>query len=161
MDRTSIEQMLSSSLQDGKLSRSEKKVLRSVLALDAGESHERDWIRNRTFLTAQESFSGPDAKKAVEWLEDVMGLLVSAERPGRQQSTEDVAEVHFSPGNDCRHRIQELLRGATSNVDICVFKITDDRITDAERRMVEAAGVDLIVVDPRQPAHRKETSATA
>ncbi|WP_267427049.1 DeoR/GlpR family DNA-binding transcription regulator [Methylobacterium sp. GC_Met_2] len=39
--------------------------------------------------------------------------------------------------------------------------ITDDRITDAERRMVEAAGVDLIVVDPRQPARRKETSATA
>jgi mitochondrial cardiolipin hydrolase len=152
MDRTSIEQMLSSSLQDGKLSRSEKKVLRSVLALDADESHERDWIRNRAFLAAQESLTGPDAKQAVAWLEDVMGLLVSAERPGRQRSAEDIAEVHFSPGSDCRVRIQGLLRTATSNVDICVFTITDDRITN-EIIDAHGRGVQVRVISDNDKAH--------
>ena len=152
MDHSSIEQLLRSSLQDGKLSRSEKKVLRSVLALDADESHERDWIRNRAFLTAQESLSGPDSQKAVEWLEDVMGLLVSAERPGTQRSAEEIAEVHFSPGNNCRHRIQELLRHATSNVDICVFTITDDRITDAITD-AHSRGVRVRVISDNDKAH--------
>ncbi|MEO2012878.1 MAG: phospholipase D-like domain-containing protein [Fuerstiella sp.] len=152
MDHSSIERMLRSSLQDGKVSRSEKKVLRSLLALDAEESHERDWIRNRAFLTARESLSGPDSKKAVEWLEDVMGLLVSAERPGTQRSTENIAEVHFSPGNDCRYRIQELLDKATTNIDICVFTITDDRVTDA---IIDAhsRGVRVRVISDNDKAH--------
>ncbi len=152
MDQPSIDQLLKSSLQDGKLSRSEKKVLRSVLALDAEESHERDWIRNRAFQKVQASLIGPDAKKSVEWLEDVMGLLVSAERPGRQRSAEDIAEVHFSPGNECRHRIQELLRTARSNVDICVFTITDDRITDS---IIDAhdRGVRVRVISDNDKAH--------
>ena len=79
MDHSSIEQMLRSSLQDGKLSRSEKQVLRSLLAHDANELHDRDWIRNRAFLVARESLIDPDPKRAVDWLEDLMGLLVSAE----------------------------------------------------------------------------------
>ncbi|MCP4175679.1 MAG: DUF1669 domain-containing protein [Fuerstiella sp.] len=152
MDRTSIEQILSSSLQDGKLSRSEKQVLRSVLALNAEESHERDWIRNRAFLAAQKSLTGPDAKRAINWLEDVMGLLVSAERPGRQQATENVAEVHFSPGHNCRIRIQKLLRTATSSVDICVFTITDDRITE-EIIDAHGRGLQVRVISDNDKAH--------
>jgi len=130
MDHSSIEKMLAASLQDGKLSRSEKKALRSVLALEADESHERDWLRNRAFKLAQQGLTDRDAKQSITWLEDVMGLLVSNERPGKPAATGDQAEVYFSPGNDCRHRIQELLRTATTSVDICVFTITDDRITD-------------------------------
>ena len=131
MDHASVEQLLSSSLHDGKLSRSEKSVLRSLLALDAEKSHERDWIRNRAFRTALESLVDPSAKQAMDWLEDVIGLLISAERPGADRSPADLAEVHFSPGDNCRCRIQELLREATSNVEICVFTITDDRIADS------------------------------
>ena len=144
--------MLKSSLQDGKLSRSEKQILRSLLAIDGDESHERDWIRNRAVQTARESLTGPDAKQAIDWLEDVMGLLVSAERPGTQRSTDNIAEVHFSPGNDCRHRIQELLRGATSHIEICVFTITDDRITDA---IIDAhsRGIRVRVISDNDKAH--------
>ena len=131
MDHATVEQLLKSSLQDGKLSRSEKAVLRSLLALDAEKSHERDWIRNRAFRAAREALVDHDAKRTLHWLEDVMGLLVSAERPGTERSKADVAEVHFSPGNDCLHCLQHLLRQATSTVDICVFTITDDRIADS------------------------------
>ncbi len=39
--------------------------------------------------------------------------------------------------------------------------VTDDRIGADERRMVEDAGVGLIVVDPRRPAGQKPSSSTA
>jgi phosphatidylserine/phosphatidylglycerophosphate/cardiolipin synthase-like enzyme len=37
----------------------------------------------------------------------------------------------FSPGQPCRLQIQECLRAARTDVDICVFTITDDRIITA------------------------------
>ncbi|CAN5132339.1 hypothetical protein BH11PLA2_BH11PLA2_41940 [soil metagenome] len=50
------------------------------------------------------------------------------------------SEVFFSPGDACRHRIVHRFNAARKTVDICVFTITDDRITkvilDAHRRKV-------------------------
>ena len=39
--------------------------------------------------------------------------------------------VFFSPGNDCLNAIVRALNAATSRVDVCVFTISDDRITNA------------------------------
>ena len=39
--------------------------------------------------------------------------------------------------------------------------ITDSRISADDRRMVEAAGIDLIVADPHRPSDRKPSSSTA
>lgn len=38
-------------------------------------------------------------------------------------------EVHFSPGDACRECLCDLLRNAKRSVDICVFTITDNRIS--------------------------------
>ena len=60
--------------------------------------------------------------------------------------------ISFSPGNDCRSRIQELLREAQSSVEICVFTITDDRVTDS---IVDAhaRGVQVRVISDNDKAH--------
>jgi phosphatidylserine/phosphatidylglycerophosphate/cardiolipin synthase-like enzyme len=42
-----------------------------------------------------------------------------------------VAESHFSPGDACPQRIARFLGSASRTLDICVFTITDDRITSA------------------------------
>ena len=123
--------MLKQSLSDGKLSRAEKATLRAILTNHADTSNERDLLRNRAFEIARQSLLGPDAKKAVDWLEDVTGILLQVERPSASESGQTISEVHFSPGDACRLRIQELLRKSHSTVDICVFTMTDDRITDA------------------------------
>jgi len=43
----------------------------------------------------------------------------------------DLAEAWFSPGDDCAHRIAQLIAHARKSVDIAVFTITDDRISEA------------------------------
>ncbi|MEZ6059547.1 MAG: phospholipase D-like domain-containing protein [Planctomycetaceae bacterium] len=131
MDQSQIEAMLRQSLSDGKLSRAEKSALKAILTSDADTLHERDLLRNRAFEIARSSLLSPEPKKAIDWLEDVTGILLQAERPSAGQSGKPISEVHFSPGDDCRLRIQELLRLSKATVDICVFTITDDRITDA------------------------------
>ncbi len=160
MNQSDIEGMLQQSLTDGKLSRAEKLVLREILTSDAETSHQRDLLRNRAFEIARQSLLGPDAKKAIDWLEDVAGLLLQVERPSGSHSGKPISEVHFSPGDNCRLRIQDLLRESRASIDICVFTITDDRITEA---VIDAAarGVTTRIIgdnekafDPGSDMHR-------
>ncbi|MEJ7590727.1 MAG: phospholipase D-like domain-containing protein [Planctomycetaceae bacterium] len=160
MNQSDIDGMLQQSLIDGKLSRAEKSVLRAILTSDAETAHQCDLLRNRAFEIARLSLLGPDAKKAVDWLEDVTGVLLQIERLSVADSEQSISEVHFSPGNDCRLRIQELLRESRASIDICVFPITDDRITDA---VIDAAarGVRTRIIgdnekafDPGSDMHR-------
>ncbi len=39
--------------------------------------------------------------------------------------------AYFSPGNDCQQAIIDNITAALSSIKICVFTISDDRITDA------------------------------
>jgi phosphatidylserine/phosphatidylglycerophosphate/cardiolipin synthase-like enzyme len=39
-------------------------------------------------------------------------------------------EAYFSPGPNCLKHILDLIRKATSSIDVCVFTISDDRIRD-------------------------------
>ena len=160
MNQSDIDGMLQQSLTDGKLSRAEKSVLREILTSDADSAHQRDLLRNRAFEIARLSLLGPDAKKAIDWLEDVTGVLLQIERPSGSQPGQQISEVHFSPGDACRLRIQELLRESRDTIDICVFTITDDRITEA---VIDAAarGVRTRIIgdnekafDPGSDMHR-------
>lgn len=123
--------MLKQSLSDGKLSRAEKATLKAILTNHADTSNERDLLRHRAFEIARQTLLGPDAKKAVDWLEDVTGILLQVERPSAGESGQKISEVLFSPGDACRLRIQELLRKSQTTVDVCVFTLTDDRIAES------------------------------
>jgi mitochondrial cardiolipin hydrolase len=76
----------------------------------------------------------------IDWLEDVVQAI---REPGEAAAGHGhgLAEAHFSPGDDCRQAIVQLLRHASRTADICVFTITDDRlaveILDAHRRGVQ------------------------
>jgi len=139
MNPSDYEEMLKQTLSDGKVSRAEKKILKAILTNSADTTHERDLLRHQVFKIAKQSLVDPDAKKAIDWLEGVTGILLQAERPSAH-ADRPFSDVHFSPGDDCRLRIQELLRESKATVDICVFTMTDDRITaaviDAARRGV-------------------------
>lgn len=62
------------------------------------------------------------------------------------------AAAYFTPGEACLGAVLELLRDANDSLDICVFTITDDRIS----REIEAAhrrGVRVRIVTDDEKAH--------
>jgi phosphatidylserine/phosphatidylglycerophosphate/cardiolipin synthase-like enzyme len=130
-----IKDILKQTLDDRRLSRSERSALDQILDhLDPSQQTVAVY-RSVAFDLARECLADPQSKAVVEWLEDVLKLLRKQSSSTPQSS---LAEAHFSPGDDGPRRIAGLLRGARKTVDICVFTITDDRISsavlDAHRR---------------------------
>jgi mitochondrial cardiolipin hydrolase len=122
-----IRDMLAQTLQDRCLSRSERSALNQIFGhLDPTEQQLANY-RSIAFDLARDAVDVTNSNLVLEWLEDVIKLL--------QQSTGDTrpasAEAFFSPSDDCPRRIRGLLARATQSVDICVFAITDDRLSSA------------------------------
>lgn len=131
-----IDQVLRTTLEDRKLTRSERRALKDVVAELGGDARAHALFRDRAFEVARESMFGRDALAVVEWLEDVVKALV--QEPERQVTGR--AEAWFSPEDDCPERIALLIGSTLRTADICVFTITDDRLAsavyDAHRRGV-------------------------
>jgi phosphatidylserine/phosphatidylglycerophosphate/cardiolipin synthase-like enzyme len=115
-------------LEDSRLSAGERRALGQLIA-DAGlDAHKLGVYRSQAFELAHGVLSDPEAGKVLDWLEEVVKLLQPrppAAAPSRP------AEALFSPEDDCPRRIAYLIEGARHKLDICVFTITDDRISSA------------------------------
>ncbi|WP_166819735.1 phospholipase D-like domain-containing protein [Thalassoroseus pseudoceratinae] len=133
MDLDQIRYQFEQTLDDRRLSRSEKRALSRVLDGVALTPHNLSVLRRLAFEVAATGFNDVPARETLGWLEDVIKLLV----PSPEDSIADV-ESHFSPGDDCPTRIASLFQTAKRTVDVCVFTITDNRIAsaiaDAHRR---------------------------
>lgn len=127
MNTEQLEAAMRSSLQDFQLSRGERSVIRQLI--DDGElsTHELSVCRSIAFRLASESIDAVRIPQVLEWLEDITKLLNRTSKP----ETSDINEAWFSPGDGCVQKIRSLLSQAKSSVDICVFTITDDRISES------------------------------
>jgi len=142
------EDVLLKTAQDAKLSRGERSVLQEKIKEAALDSSARALLRSRAFAIAREIARDGAPTGAVEWLEEVVKLLL----PPTGDGEEVFAEVQFSPGEMCARRILGLLDGCRRSTDICVFTITDDRITDAVLRG-HRRGVKIRVVTDNEKAY--------
>ena len=129
--------ILRDTLFDQRLSRSEKRALGEVIDELAPSGQQLANLRRVAFeLAAEELESSERNRKVLDWLEDVVKVLTARER----EEAAPVSEAHFSPGDKCLRRIVSLLMAAQRSVDICVFTITDNRISraiiDCHRREV-------------------------
>jgi phosphatidylserine/phosphatidylglycerophosphate/cardiolipin synthase-like enzyme len=125
-DRDEIDRILAATLDDQRLSRAERQALADVLRDLDMSPQDRAFVRNRAFAVAEAGLTTADDRAVVEWLRDVVKLLASDaadERPTR-------SAAFFSPGEDCLDELLRQLRHARASIDICVFTITDDRLTD-------------------------------
>jgi cardiolipin hydrolase len=128
--------LLRKSLDDTRISRAEKAEL--ILQVEQADltPHEISVVRSHAFELARAAQNQQSAADVLDWLEEVCKVLQ------RQPSTRttEIAEAWFGPGEKCPQRIRSLLNEARQSVDICVFTITDDRLTsavlDAHRRGV-------------------------
>ncbi|MDB5306419.1 MAG: pld [Gemmataceae bacterium] len=141
MNAADAERFLAQSIADLTLSGTEKQALTAWLAENARTDHLKGVVRHAAFELARKSVEGPAATRVVEWLEDVMRAIVPVERTapaGASAHGDDAA--FFSPGEGCWQHIVHCLHAARETADLCVFTITDDRISravlDTHRRRV-------------------------
>ncbi len=139
MTDPTLQDILRDTLEDARLSRSERRALRAVLSDRALDRKELLAVRDDAFELARESLGQQSAKQVLDWLERVVRTLEDQEPEPEAPSLK--VEAAFSPGDTCRARISRLFEDAHHSADVCVFTITDNRlaqsILDAHRRGVK------------------------
>lgn len=124
MDFNCLDQQLRDSLADLRLSNEERDELRQ-LGSELSPDQVR-YMRNRAFALVRELIRQPEnTEPALKWLEQVIKTLDANVTPIR-----NIASAHFSPGEDCRRKIRELCRQARKSLDICVYTISDDPLSE-------------------------------
>jgi cardiolipin hydrolase len=126
MTTDELRTLLSDTLDDFRLSRSEKRALSSRLEGTSLSEADLVLLQKVAFELAERVIDETNAGLVLEWLRDVAGVL---RRAAAEDSNRHEANVCFSPGDACWNRIVGLLRTARDSIKICVFTITDDRIT--------------------------------
>ncbi|MEX6501203.1 phospholipase D-like domain-containing protein [Pseudomonas zhanjiangensis] len=124
MDFAHLDQQLRDSLVDLRLSNEERDELRQ-LGSDLSPDQVR-YLRNRAFALVRELTADPaNTLAALKWLEQVVKTLDGTGASVRPT----VASAHFSPGEECLGKLRELCRQAKHSVDVCVYTISDDRLS--------------------------------
>lgn len=120
---TELIELLNRTFNDFKIDNAEKAELFAEFSSLTRE--ERAFVRNRAFdLMKTHSRESGDAPP-FQWLEQVIKSLDNS-APSRAQTN-----VFFSPGDDCRNALLDLIQASTKNLKICVFTISDNRLRDA------------------------------
>ncbi len=130
MRHDEIHALLRQSISDGNFSRGETKALKALIDDVGLASGDRKSILGFAFDLAREQAGTPAIKSVLDWLDGVASSLVAAASAGASDARGST-EVHFSPGEDCLRRIGALFQACRESADVCVFTITDDRISDA------------------------------
>ena len=147
MDFDALDRSLRESAQDFTLDAGEKLQLRELgQQLDAARVR---FLRNRAFDIARETMLATPAETldVLRWLEQVVKTLDAA-----NEAAPVVSSAYFSPGDTCLRRLRDLMRGCKATLDICVFTIADDRLTDAILEC-HARGVQVRVVSDNDQQH--------
>ena len=126
MNAAELDALLRQFLVDHKLSENERKVLVNWVRENVRTDQERGVARSRLFDAARNAVPDPSSHLVVDFLED--SLKVLAPMGATPSGVPDRA--FFSPGDACLNRIISRINGARSSMDICVFTITDDRISN-------------------------------
>ncbi|MFD2785750.1 phospholipase D-like domain-containing protein [Hymenobacter rubripertinctus] len=98
-------------------------------------------LRRQLFGLAKNHFNTFKDKAVVEWLEAASALLPAPDQPVPEPAAKPAAtpaisgksaeaRVYFSPQDECVAAIQEFIRSARQTLDVCVFTVADNRLTD-------------------------------
>lgn len=116
---------LENSLADLRLADDEKRSLTQALREAQPPEEGFRQLRKHAFALARDRMVAHDPQAVLRWLEGVVRALDVARTPVVATRT----FACFSPGEDCLHTISGHFREARRTVDVCVFTLSDDRIT--------------------------------
>lgn len=125
MDFSALDQTLREFAADGALDNDERFELRNL----GGQStvEQVRFMRNRAFDIARGAIAADPASALgmLRWIEQVVKTLDVTSAGAVVAST-----AYFSPGDACLRKLRELCRQAKASIDVCVFTIADDRLTE-------------------------------
>lgn len=131
MNAAELDALLRQFLVDGKLSDAERKALAGWVDANVTSEQKRGVARSRVFATARHAVADPTAAQVIDFLEDVLKVLLPMGGTVTAPASTGPDEAFFSPGDACLGRIVSRLNAARQTADLCVFTITDDRISGA------------------------------
>lgn len=136
---------LQRTLVDDVLSDDEKRALAQALREAEPPEDALRQLRNRAFTLVRErtaeSPAVPLSLPLLRWLEGVVRCIDNARAPAEAVQ----ATAAFSPGEQCLSLIRGQLRGARHRADLCVFTLSDDRIS-AEVLAMHRRGVKVRLI---------------
>ena len=141
-------------LMDGRLTGSEKHAVAEWLSSHADADQDRGVVRHLAFDIARENLIDPHSRQTIDWLEALLKILAPIESRVEEPASKatSAAEVLFSPGEAILNHLIDRFDSTRRTVDICVFTITDDRISKsilaAHRR-----GVRIRIISDGDKAH--------
>lgn len=124
-----LDRALDATLTDGVLSKAEEQSLRDAIEALAGDRQGLAFIRNRAYRKARERIERSPTD-TLRWLERIDKIVDNTVSPPEQGGKPAESLVAFSPGEMGLDMIRRELREAKRSLDICVFTITDNRISD-------------------------------
>ena len=132
---------LEASIADARLSDEERRELVALLRAGGAPEDALRRVRNLAFDMVRERLKDADAASFLKWLDGVARALDAVRAPAVRLHS----EAYFSPGEDCLRVICQRLRAARQSIDICVFTLSDDRIS-AEVLAAHRRGIAVRVI---------------
>ena len=114
---------LRQSIEDEIFSKTEKRTLKGLIGERPLDQHQLNLLRSKVYELANERVRQDNYKFILEWVRNVNSALSTP--------TLEASDAFFSPGDACRNVIISQISQATARLQICVFTISDDSITDA------------------------------
>ena len=127
MSPQDLQERLARTFESRQFSRGDRQDFQKALA-ECMPDADRRALRHFAFELARSAPADMGVGLVLGWLEDVVKVLDPGE-PSKLPSP--LAEAYFSPGEDCPRAIIRLMENARLTADVCVFTITDDRLSTA------------------------------
>lgn len=112
------------SITDEVLSKAERKSLKALVSEHALDEQQLNFVRSKIYELANEKVNAGNYNFILDWVKSANSALLIPE-------PQPFSDAYFSPGDTCRNVIIGQINSATSHLNICVFTISDDSITDA------------------------------
>ncbi len=145
-----FEAFLESSIEDLRMSRAESKELRLAIG-ELNPSHaQKNQIRSKLFKLAANAVE-LDSQLVMNWLQEGIRILESVNQPDRNR---EFTEVAFSPGTQCLSKLQQAINNAQRSIDVCVYTITDNPLSDCLRD-AHKSGIKVRIISDEAKADDK------
>jgi phosphatidylserine/phosphatidylglycerophosphate/cardiolipin synthase-like enzyme len=118
---------LVATLHDGRLSRTERRALREVLAAAPLDEPAQRQVEAALFDAAAAALADPRDAAVIAWLRASLAAL----REVPAAAPREASRAWFGPDEPMAEALTAQLAAARAHIDACVFTITDDRVADA------------------------------
>jgi len=115
---------LRQSIEDEVLSKTERKSLKQFVSEQPLDEHQVNVLRSKIYELANERVNANNYNFILDWVKSANSALMIP-------TPASVSDAYFSPGDTCKNVIINQIHAATQQLNICVFTISDDSITDA------------------------------